>query len=287
MSIRIRYLFLAFLFATLVFSTAGAKEPEEKSSKELSGFSEEQLVAGTLSYFSIGTFDSLSDYGGDKDASAILANCWVRAGIEGRRTRSGIEEHGAAADNLAQCFLADTKHSVQFLRDVERIANRAIIRLASVDDEYQGSNLYFRVILIRDGEKNQVEYFANWGHDAEKYGYTYQAPQRLYRWPTPLKKIPCGSSRIISLVTIGADSSVRDDVEFEVVSGNPSIECFNAIEEYLLSSQFIPGRQDNRPIDARQLGLWGRWRRSSFVRNSLTGSGIDAPQFDPKAEGER
>lgn len=287
MSIGSSHFFFGFLFATVVLSTVAAKEPEEENSKEQSGFSVEQLVAGTLSHFPVDTFDSLSDYGGDKDATAILANCWVRAGIEGQRVHPRAEEDGVVGSNLAQCFLADAKHSVQFLRDVERIANRAIIRLAAVDDRYQGSNLYFRVLLLRDSDKNQVAYFANWGHDAEKYGYAYQAPQRLDRWPPMLKKIPCGSSRVISLITIGDDSSVREDVEFEVVSGRPSKKCLKAIEEYLLSSQFIPGRQDNRPIDARHLELWGNWKRSNYERNSLTNRRVEEPKYDPKVEGER
>jgi hypothetical protein len=269
-----KHLFFGILFATVALSTVGAKEPAEESSKEQSGFSAEQLVAGALSYFPIGTFDSLSDYGRDKDATAILANCWARAGIEGQ---------GAVSGNSAQCFLADAKHSLKFLSDVERIADLAVIQLASVDDKYQGSNLYFRVFLTRDGEKNQVEYFANWGHDAEKYGYAYQAPQKLYRWPTLLKKVPCGSSRVISLITIGADSGVRDDVEIEVVSGNPSTECLNAIEGYLLESQFIPGREGKKLIEARHMALWGNWKRPKMSNRRRA----DAPNYDPKASGER
>lgn len=268
------HFFWGIILASVVWSTAGADGSEAEYSQEQLGFSAEQLVAGTLSYFPVGTFDSLSDYGRDKDATAILANCWARAGIEGQ---------GAVSGNSAQCFLADAKHSLKFLSDVERIANLAVIQLATVDDKYQGSNLYFRVFLTRDGEKNQVEYFANWGHDAEKYGYAYQAPQKLYRWPTLLKKVPCGSSRVISLITIGANSGVRDDVELEVVSGNPSTECLNAIEGYLLESQFIPGREGEKLIEARHMALWGNWKRPNISNKRR----VDAPKFDPKASGER
>ena len=77
------------------------------------------------------------------------------------------------------CFRANTDHSKLFLRDLSRIVLQTPIQLAVVDDEYHGADLYFRVLLTREGKESQVEYFANWGHDAEKYGYAYQAPQKL------------------------------------------------------------------------------------------------------------
>ncbi len=244
------HLFVGIIFASVVWSTAGADGSEAEYSKERSGFSTEQLVAGSLANFPSDAFDSLNDYRGDSEARAILANCYIAV---------TIYLIGGVGDRV-WCSLANADHSRSFLRHLYRIFDRTSIRLAVVDEKYRGTWLYFRVLLTRDGEKSRVEYFANWGHDAESYGYDYQAPQRLRSWPPPMKKIPCGSSRIISLVTIGADSAVREDVELEVVSGGPSTECLNAIEEYLLESQFIPGRKGNRLIEARHVELWGTWR---------------------------
>ena len=249
------HFFWGTILASVFWSTAGADGSEEEDSKERSSFSAEQLVAGSLANLPSDAFDSLKDYSGDPEARAILANC--AAVMTPNGTIGGIARDGGGL----RCFLADADHSRFFLRDLTRISYRSSFQLAVVDEKPRDAKLYFRVLLTRESEDSQVEYFANWGHDAEKYGYAYQAPQRLLGWPKRQKKIPCGSSRIISLVTIGADSSVRNDVELEVVSGNPSTECLNAIDEYLLGSLFVPGRKGEKLIEARHTELWGNWMR--------------------------
>ena len=243
------YCFFWIILALLVCSTAGADGSDAEDSKERSGFSAEQLVAGSLAIFPSDAFDSLKDYSGDPEARAILANCRVPASIH------------ALSHNSARCSLANGDHSTRFLRDITKIADNTSIQLAVVDEESRDAMLYFRVLLTREGEESKVEIFGNWGHDAEKYGYAYQAPQRLMGWPKRWRKYPCGSSRIISLVTIEADSSVLDDVELEVISGDPSTECLNALEGYLLESKFIPGRNGKKLIEARHVQYWGPGRR--------------------------
>jgi hypothetical protein len=208
-------------------------------------FSSEVIAEAELASFDDGIFDSLSDYDGDPDAAAILVNCrvWSRA---------------TTLPSLARCFLADPSHRDRFISDVERIADRAKLNSAVVDGNLERTEIYFRVLLTRDAGGSQIHYFENWGHDAERYGYDYRAPQRLTPLERTGERASCGGSRIISLVTVGVDGRARDDIKFETVKGKPSDECYVYIRNLLLTSDFIPARHNGKAVEALHMQMLER-----------------------------
>lgn len=200
-------------------------------------FSSEVLAEAELASFDAGIFDDLNDYEENPEAAAILVNCrvWSRVTIN---------------NNFARCFLADPNHRKRFISEVERAADRAKINSAVVDGRLDRTEIYFRVLLTRDGEGSQIHYFENWGHDAERYGYDYRAPQRITPLQRTGEKPSCGGSRLISIVTVGVDGRAKDDVKFETVKGKPTEQCHAYIRNQLLASDFIPGRHNGEMVEA-------------------------------------
>jgi len=226
------------LIGTLVALTAPVMAQDEEQR-----FSTEELQAAQLARFKESAFDSLSKYGGDKDAAAILVNCTASFQSINR--------------NNVRCYLADANHSKRFITEVQRIGDKANFRQATVADSPERTTLYFRVLLTRDEGGANIHYFENWGHDAERYGYSYQAPQKLRSWKLTGEQPSCGSASFIALVTIGVDGNAHDDVEFETVKVAPSESCRAYVRNELLNSPYIPGRHNNEVIEARLVSRWG------------------------------
>ena len=228
----------ALLIGTLVALTAQAVAQDEEQR-----FSTAELQAAQLARFKEDTFDSLSKYGGDQDAAAILVNCTASF-------------HSINRNNV-RCYLADANHSKRFITEVQRIGDKANFSQATVADNPERSTLYFRVLLTRDSSGANIHYFENWGHDAERYGYSYQAPQKLRSRKLTGEKPSCGSASFIATVTIGVDGVAHDDVEFETVRVAPSESCRAYARNELLNSPYIPGRLNNEVIEARLVNRWG------------------------------
>lgn len=212
-------------------------------------YSTQDLIDAEPVRISAGIFDYLVDYSGDKDARAILVNCVAFVSrLRARYTR-------------AICSLADEGHRDRFRRDVERRTETARLTPAIVAGEPHSTYFNFRVLLTRDDDRTSIEYFQNWGYDADKYGYAYQAPQRLY---LPKQKhvasahfgTPCVGSLVKSVISIDVDGNPHDDVEFQVAKGEPPAECFEYIQEQLVRSQYLPARVDNERVAARYIEVW-------------------------------
>lgn len=204
-------------------------------------FSSEVLAAAELASFDAGIFDGLSSYKSDPDAAAILVNCRVAYGISN--------------NNRSRCYLAEPSHRKRFISEVERIADKAKIDWAEVAGNVERTTIYFRVLLTRDGDHSQINYFENWGHDADKYGYEYQAPQRLLLYPRGPVKNGCRGQNLIYVVNVGIDGKATGDVNFDKVKGEITFECKEYIRQRVTEFIFIPGRHNGKIIEAHYVGL--------------------------------
>ena len=222
-----------FVLLALTSSLAGAEGESPYAAGE--------LASAKLASFHASIFDSLSDYDEDPDAAAILVNCRVAYGISN--------------DNRSRCYLAEPSHRKRFISEVERIANRAKIDWAEVAGNVERTTIHFRVLLTRDGDHSQINYFENWGHDADKYGYDYQAPQRLLLYPRGPVKYGCRGQNLIYVVNVGVDGKAAGDVNFEKVKGEITFECKEYIRQRVTEFVFIPGRHNGKIIEAHYVGL--------------------------------
>jgi hypothetical protein len=222
-------------FASLLLTCALASADEEAP------YTAEQLASAKPASFHAGVFDSLNKYSQDKDATAILVNCWVA--------------YGFSNDNVSRCFLANPQHRKRILADVERLANRAKIDWADIDGSPERTMIYFRVLLTRDGDQTQVHYFENWGYDNEKYGYDYRSPQRLSMYPRAQQRSRCSGQNLMYIVNVGVDGKAKGEVRFETVKGKISSECQEYMQERVGDYIFIPGQFNGEVVESQFVGL--------------------------------
>ena len=222
-----------FLLLVLTASLAGAEDE--------STYTAEELVSAKLASFHQSIFDSLSEYNENPDAAAILVNCQL--------------EYGSSNNNRTRCFLADPSHRKRFISEVQRLADRAKIDWAEVAGNLERTTIYFRVLLTREGDRAQISYFENWGHDAEKYGYDYQAPQRLLLYPRGPVNNGCRGQNLIYVVNVGVDGKATGEIGFEKVKGEISFECKEFIRERVAEYIFIPGRHNGNVAEIKYLEL--------------------------------
>ncbi|MDX1480684.1 MAG: hypothetical protein R3315_03355 [Woeseiaceae bacterium] len=224
-------------------------------------FSAAELRNATHAGFDPRAFDGVADYRGDRDFPALLVNCVAHAPAGGtgpRRTRTPYAES-------IQCFRADPAQDSRFATEVERAATRGDIREAEVAGDIVSTEIYFRVMLDREGGRPQVRYMPNWGYDADSYGLDYAAPQRILgqerRANDQAFTFNCGAARFMTIVTVGADGRPMGAVEFDPIEGDLTLDCEAAISALLGDATFLPAQSNGMPVAARHVEIWGAGRR--------------------------
>ena len=176
------------------------------------------------------------------DDVAMIVFCLARV------SRSGdiVRNHCFPSENVDRSF-----------RDaIDTAVKSARASPATVDSKARSVRLYYHVIFFQKDGATEIGVYSNWGIDADKYGLSYEAPQRYTDASFP---ITCSSIDIESAhlaMVIGTDGTVKGDVAVELGAGNYVNRCENSIKNTYRNYKYIPGHQDGQPIEATFVEAW-------------------------------
>ena len=147
-----------------------------------------------------------------------------------------------------------------FRNAVSTAARSAKALPAIVDGITRSVHLYYRVFFFQKDGAAEVRVYSNWGDDVDKYGISYEAPQRYSDYRTPeacrYRLRPPG---VLSTVLIGTDGTLTSDVVFEPELGRSIRQkrCANRIRDLLEKGKYIPGHNGGAPVEATFVEAWG------------------------------
>jgi hypothetical protein len=168
---------------------------------------------------------------------------------------------GSGGIEWTHCF--ESKSVDQAFIDVIEIAIKdAEATAALVGGKKYSVKLYYRVVFIRQGGESQIGVFPNWGHDVDKYGLGYHAPQW---YDNKLAPNNCwdmsGRFRAFSTMLVGTDGVAKSDVSFDRSAVNiKDKDCAGSLAALLKRSEYIPGEYEGRTVDATIVLAFGDWK---------------------------
>ena len=146
-----------------------------------------------------------------------------------------------------------------FRKAVSAAAKLARASPAIVDGKARPVHLYYRVLFFQKDGTAEVGVFSNWGHDVDKYGISYEAPQRYshYRMPNKCRYLLRGAL-LLSTVLIGKDGTLTSDVVFvpQLDRTPDQRKCANGIKALLEKAKYIPGHYAGTPVEATFVEAW-------------------------------
>ncbi len=176
------------------------------------------------------------------DDIAVVVFCLARV----RRSGDIVRNHCFPSENVDRSF-----------RDaIDTAVKSARASPATVDSKARSVRIYYRVIFFQKDGATEVAVYSNWGVDVDKYGLSYEAPQRYTDASFP---ITCSSIDIESghvAMVIGTDGTVKGDVALELGDGNDVNRCETSIKNTYRNFKYIPGHQDGQPIEATFVEVW-------------------------------
>jgi hypothetical protein len=118
------------------------------------------------------------------------------------------------------------------------------------------TELYYRLHFDLVDEIPRVRVYPNWGHDTDRYGTPYEAPQRYetYRFPRD-----CLFFVGIATTPLDAHGRVTGDPELQTPfpADEATLECIDKIKARLIKGKYIPARRDGEPVAATHAEVWG------------------------------
>lgn len=148
-----------------------------------------------------------------------------------------------------------------FRKEVSTAAKLARASPAIVNGKARTVHLYYRVFFFQKDGASEVGVISNWGHDEDKYGISYEAPQRYsdYRRPN-ICGILLRRTLLLSTVLIGKDGTLTSDVVFvpELDRSVDQRKCANGIRALLKKAKYIPGHYAGTPVEATFVESWSR-----------------------------
>ena len=172
---------------------------------------------------------------------------------------AGINKTGRSDYN--QCFKSESVNEI-FKEEVESALKPVQFTPATINGETYFVELYYRVIFLRKDGVAEVRVFPNWGHDVDRYGFSYEAPQRYTRHGRPSSCTELtADAGLKTTMTIGKDGLLVGDILHvpDYRGGRWSIHgrCVTSIKRKLEISKYIPGHHDGNPVEATFVEIWG------------------------------
>lgn len=183
-----------------------------------------------------------------------------------------IYSNGRVADNY--CIDYNDVDDNKLRNAVNKLMGKTRLSPATVDGEGREVEFYYRLSFATSG---QVQVFPNWGHDVDKYGMGYEAPQRYSQhrhYPSG-----CGFYAGLSMTPIAANGRVAAEPELKPSYGRSrrTAKCVKKIKMRLANSKFIPGQADGKPVPATHEEIWSWWDWLDEDSLSMT---LNPPQQD-------
>ena len=176
------------------------------------------------------------------DDVAMIVFCLARV----RKSGDIVRNHCFPSENVDQSF-----------RDaIDTAVKSARASPATVDSKARSVRLYYHVNFFQKDGATEVGVHSNWGVDVDKYGLSYEAPQRYTDaiFPQFCSFMDIESGHVA--MVIGTDGTVKGDVALELGDGNDVNRCENSIKNTYRNFKYIPGHQDGRPIEATFVEAW-------------------------------
>ena len=157
---------------------------------------------------------------------------------------------------------------------VNKLMGRTRLSPAMVDGERREVKFYYRLSFRTSG---RVRVFPNWGHDVDRLGMSYEAPQRYSKF----RQYPpaCDFYSGLSMTPIAANGRVAGEPELKTLlrREDRALNCVEIIKKQLSNAKFIPGHRDGKPVPAIHEEIWRRW--DWLDRDSLSMT-LGPPQQD-------
>lgn len=165
-----------------------------------------------------------------------------------------VYANGRIADS--HCLDYDDLDIGRLRNSVHKLLSKTQLSPAMVNGEPEDLELYFRIAFLKNDD---VRVFPNWGHDVERYGPSYEAPQRYdlsERYPSS-----CDYYVGISLTPIDENGRVAGEPQFvtSLRRADRSQKCVANMSKYLERGKYIPAQFDGNPVPAIHAEIWQRW----------------------------
>lgn len=152
------------------------------------------------------------------------------------------------------CFLSESVDR-PFRIAVDTAVELARASPATVDGKSHFIALYYRVIFLQKDGVAEVGVYPNWGNHVDKYGLSYEAPQRYTQSIYPEK---CNALNfLLATMLIGEDGTLTGDVAFSGGEGMHMEWCKESVKAIHLNAKYIPGHKDGQPVEATFVEAWG------------------------------
>lgn len=215
-----------------------------------------------LARYENGVFDDLPEKLTKRIEVGAVTRC-IRYGRNGHYTALPIQVLIGPTKKRSgsRCWPTTTDEGSRLSSVIVRRANAATPIGATLFGKEVNTALYFTVRLSEINGKRVVQYFPNWGIDADTYGNNYEAPQRVIGSFSAWRDIDCPVFPVVlSTVPVDAAGVPQDGIILKpydvinVVSFSP--RCQRILTDHLAQSKYIPAKLGGKPIPAHHVELW-------------------------------
>lgn len=144
----------------------------------------------------------------------------------------------------------------RYREPIDKMMRKIRLSPARFNGKAVPTELYYRLHFDLVDEIPRVRVYPNWGHDTERYGTTYEAPQRYetYRFPRE-----CLFFVGIATTPLDVHGKVAGDPELQTPfqADEATLECIEKIKARLIKGRYIPARRDGKPVAAIHAEVWG------------------------------
>lgn len=154
------------------------------------------------------------------------------------------------------CFGVQADGKVRAFQDaVSDAARLAKATPATMSGKKVKVRMQYRVKFSGRANDASISVYPNWGVDSDRFGPSYEAPQR--RESNYYPEMCARRARVA--ITVDETGQAASDLSFEAMGGTfgPGGQCERGIERFYDWAEFIPGRHQGQAIESTFVEIWG------------------------------